>query len=54
MSEHTLRNHLTSIFSKLGIKNRFSLFAYAKQHFQQSGSLDPTNEFSKTIKYDGR
>ena len=35
MSEHTLRNHLTSIFSKLGIKNRFSLFAYAKQHFQQ-------------------
>ena len=34
MSEHTLRNHLTSIFSKLGIKNRFSLFAYAKQHFQ--------------------
>lgn len=36
MSEHTLRNHLTSIFSKLGIKNRFSLFAYAKQHFQQT------------------
>ncbi|PSJ17357.1 response regulator transcription factor [Nitrosomonas supralitoralis] len=35
MSEHTLRNHLTSIFSKLGVKNRFSLFAYAKQHFQQ-------------------
>jgi len=35
MSEHTLRNHLTSIFSKLGIKNRFSLFTYAKQHFQQ-------------------
>lgn len=35
MSEHTLRNHLTSIFGKLGIKNRFSLFAYAKQHFQQ-------------------
>ncbi len=34
MSEHTLRNHLTSIFSKLGIKNRFSLFTYAKQHFQ--------------------
>ena len=35
MSEHTLRNHLTSIFGKLGIKNRFGLFAYAKQHFQQ-------------------
>lgn len=38
MSEHTLRNHLTSIFSKLGIKNRFSLFAYAKQHFPQAES----------------
>jgi len=35
MSEHTLRNHLTSIFSKLGIKNRFSLYTFAKQHFQQ-------------------
>jgi len=39
MSEHTLRNHLTSIFSKLGIKNRFSLFAYAKQHFPKTSSL---------------
>ncbi len=39
MSEHTLRNHLTSIFSKLGIKNRFSLFAYAKKHFQQPSGL---------------
>lgn len=39
MSEHTLRNHLTSIFSKLGIKNRFSLFTYAKKHFQQ---LEPS------------
>ena len=36
MSEHTLRNHLTSIFSKLGIRNRFSLFTYAKQHFHNS------------------
>ncbi|SFF26612.1 DNA-binding response regulator [Nitrosomonas sp. Nm166] len=44
MSEHTLRNHLTSIFSKLGIKNRFSLFAYAKQHFKQSpNSLNSVN-----------
>jgi DNA-binding NarL/FixJ family response regulator len=48
ISEHTLRNHLTSIFSKLGIKNRFSLFAYAKQHFQQSsGLLSPTHESLK-------
>ena len=48
MSEHTLRNHLTSIFSKLGIKNRFSLFAYAKQHFPKTSNLlDPTSEYSK-------
>jgi DNA-binding NarL/FixJ family response regulator len=44
MSEHTLRNHLTSIFSKLRIKNRFSLFAYAKQHFQQSDSISSAND----------
>ncbi len=44
MSEHTLRNHLTSIFSKLGIKNRFSLFAYAKQHFQRLDSFESIND----------
>ncbi len=38
MSEYTLRNHLSSIFKKLGIKNRFSLFMYARHHFQQLGS----------------
>ncbi|UJP05585.1 MAG: DNA-binding response regulator [Nitrosomonas sp.] len=47
MSEHTLRNHLTSIFGKLGIKNRFSLFAYAKQHFQQIESTISTGEAIK-------
>ncbi len=47
MSEHTLRNHLTSIFSKLGIKNRFSLFAYAKQHFPKNPTvLNSANGFS--------
>ncbi len=38
MNEHTLRNHLSAIFKKLGINNRFSLFMYARCHFQQSGS----------------
>lgn len=38
MNEYTLRNHLSSIFKKLGINNRFSLFMYARHHFQQSGS----------------
>jgi len=32
VSEHTLRNHLTSIYSKLGVANRLELFAYAQKH----------------------
>ncbi|MEP6605897.1 MAG: response regulator transcription factor [Nitrosospira sp.] len=32
MREQTLRNHLTSIFSKLEITNRFDLFMFAKLH----------------------
>ncbi|MDX1375864.1 MAG: response regulator transcription factor [Burkholderiales bacterium] len=32
VSEHTLRNHLTSIYSKLGVANRLELFAYAQRH----------------------
>ncbi len=32
ISESTLRNHLTSIYGKLGIANRFELIAYALKH----------------------
>jgi DNA-binding CsgD family transcriptional regulator len=32
ISEHTLRNHLTSVYSKLGVANRLALYAYAHQH----------------------
>lgn len=32
ISDHTLRNHLTSIYSKLGVANRLELFAYAHRH----------------------
>jgi DNA-binding NarL/FixJ family response regulator len=32
ISEHTLRNHLTSIYSKLGLTNRLDLYAYATRH----------------------
>jgi two-component system, NarL family, nitrate/nitrite response regulator NarL len=32
ISEHTLRNHLTSIYSKLGLSNRVDLYAYATKH----------------------
>jgi len=32
ISEHTLRNHLTSIYDKLGVANRLELFAFAHKH----------------------
>jgi len=32
ISEHTLRNHLTSIYNKLELANRLELFAYAHKH----------------------
>ncbi|MEJ6022090.1 response regulator transcription factor [Ramlibacter sp. PS4R-6] len=32
ISEHTLRNHLTSIYSKLEVCNRLDLYAYAMRH----------------------
>lgn len=32
ISEHTLRNHLTSIYGKLGVSSRIELWAYANKH----------------------
>lgn len=32
ISEHTLRNHLTSIYNKLGVCNRLDLYAFATRH----------------------
>jgi DNA-binding NarL/FixJ family response regulator len=32
ISEHTLRNHLTSIYDKLEVTNRMELFVYAQKH----------------------
>jgi two-component system, NarL family, nitrate/nitrite response regulator NarL len=32
ISEHTLRNHLTSIYGKLGVLSRLDLYAYATKH----------------------
>lgn len=32
ISEHTLRNHLTAVYSKLGLSNRMDLYAYAHKH----------------------
>lgn len=38
ISENTLRNHLTSVYAKLGIKNRFELYVYANKHGLQKSS----------------
>jgi two-component system nitrate/nitrite response regulator NarL len=32
ISEHTLRNHLSSIYGKLGLSSRVDLYAYATRH----------------------
>jgi DNA-binding CsgD family transcriptional regulator len=32
ISPHTLRNHLTSIYSKLNVGNRLELYVYAVKH----------------------
>jgi len=42
ISEHTLRNHLSSIYGKLGVQNRLSLHAFAAKHRldSQPRSLD--------------
>jgi two-component system, NarL family, nitrate/nitrite response regulator NarL len=39
ISEHTLRNHLTSIYSKLGVSGRLALYAYASEN-HLSGHAD--------------
>ena len=40
VSEHTLRNHLSSIYAKLGLAGHFELYLYAQQHgLAQAGSL---------------
>jgi two-component system, NarL family, nitrate/nitrite response regulator NarL len=31
ISNQTLRNHLTTIFKKMGVKNRFELYVLAKR-----------------------
>lgn len=39
ISEHTLRNHLSSIYHKLGVSNRMELYLYAVKH--RLGDPDP-------------
>jgi DNA-binding NarL/FixJ family response regulator len=49
ISEHTLRNHLSSIYRKLNVSNRLEMYVYAIRHgLVQPGALrecqDPLNE----------
>jgi len=32
MGEHTLRNHLSRIYDKLGVPNRLELYVFAQRH----------------------
>jgi len=42
ISEHTLRNHLSSIYQKLAVSNRLALYVYAAKH--QMGNATPARE----------
>lgn len=41
ISQHTLRNHLTSIYEKLGVRNHTAMYAFAQKHGLTSDSLAP-------------
>jgi DNA-binding NarL/FixJ family response regulator len=38
MSEHTLRNHLSKIYSKLDVTGHFDLYLYARRHGLDQGT----------------
>jgi len=38
VSQHTLRNHLTSIYEKLGVPNRIAMYAFVQKHGLTSDS----------------
>jgi len=41
LSQHTLRNHLTSIYEKLGVGNRTAMYAFAHKHRLTSDARAP-------------
>lgn len=41
MSEHTLRNHLTVIYGKLGVQGKLNLYLYAMEHGLASNDTTP-------------
>jgi DNA-binding NarL/FixJ family response regulator len=40
ISEHTLRNHLSSVYQKLDVANRLELYVYATRHQLGAGDAD--------------
>ncbi|HYD97602.1 MAG TPA: response regulator transcription factor [Noviherbaspirillum sp.] len=44
ISEHTLRNHLTSIYQKLGVGNRLELYVYAVQNRFDNSPRTPVKD----------
>jgi DNA-binding NarL/FixJ family response regulator len=48
ISEHTLRNHLTSIYQKLEVSNRLELYVYAvKHHIGPHLSMPPARQITQ-------
>jgi DNA-binding CsgD family transcriptional regulator len=39
ISEHTLRNHLASIYEKLGLKNRLELYVFCSKMMDDLGAV---------------
>lgn len=46
ISEHTLRNHLTSVYEKLELSSRLELFAYASKHNLTKQAVAPVKKVS--------
>lgn len=49
VSEHTLRNHLTSIYEKLGVPGRIALYAFAQKHGLTSTSSSPRRPLRRSF-----
>lgn len=50
MSEHTLRNHLTVIYSKLGVRGKLELYVHAIEHGLATAGAAMAGTGSKTVR----
>jgi DNA-binding NarL/FixJ family response regulator len=53
MSEHTLRNHLTVIYSKLGVRGKLELYVYAIEHGLATAMAAMAGTASKALRAAG-